>query len=86
MNNNLIEIKVKLFAIYQETLGKDELKLKIPVQTTVIKVLEKLLTEKPELQKWLPLTRFGVNLQFVDGDTILQDGDEVVFIPPVSGG
>ena len=86
MNNNLIEIKVKLFAIYQETLGKDELKLKIPVQTTVIKVLEILLTEKPELQKWLPLTRFGVNLQFVDGDTILQDGDEVVFIPPVSGG
>lgn len=86
MNNNLIEIKVKLFAIYQETWGKDEFKLKIPVQTTVIKVLEKLLTEKPELQKWLPLTRFGVNLQFVDGDTILQDGDEVVFIPPVSGG
>ncbi|MEQ8961643.1 MAG: MoaD/ThiS family protein, partial [Coleofasciculus sp. C2-GNP5-27] len=35
---------------------------------------------------WRDLTRFGINLQFVEPDTILQAGDEVVLIPPVSGG
>jgi len=39
-----------------------------------------------ELKQWRDLTRFGVNLQFVEPDTRLQDGDEVVLIPPVSGG
>jgi molybdopterin synthase sulfur carrier subunit len=86
MTNNLIKVKVKLFAIYQETLAKDELELQIPPQTPVIGVLERLVAEKAQLKQWLNLTRFGVNCQFVEPDTILQDGDEVVFIPPVSGG
>jgi len=45
-----------------------------------------LIGEHPELNQWRNLTRFGVNLQFVEPDAILQDGDEVVLIPPVSGG
>lgn len=28
------------------------------------------------------LTRFGVNLQFIEADTLLQDGDELVLMPP----
>jgi sulfur-carrier protein len=49
-------------------------------------VCDRLLTEHPELEVWRDLTRFGVNLQFVEPDTVLQTGDEVVLIPPVSGG
>ena len=82
----LINITVKLFAAYQEAYGVPALNLEISPGTPVIKVLESLLQEKPELKPWLPLTRFGVNLQFVEAETILQDGDEVVLIPPVSGG
>jgi molybdopterin synthase sulfur carrier subunit len=84
--SELIKIKVKLFAIYQENFGQPELELAIPPQTPVIKVLEALLAEKPELQQWLKFTRFGINWQFVQPDTLLKDRDEVVFIPPVSGG
>jgi len=36
--------------------------------------------------KWRHLTRFGINWQFVEPETLLKDGDEVVLIPPVSGG
>jgi molybdopterin synthase sulfur carrier subunit len=86
MTTNLIKVKVKLFAIYQETFAKDELELQIPPQTPVVELLETLLAEKAQLKKWLNLTRFGINCQFVEPDTILKDGDEVVFIPPVSGG
>ena len=30
--------------------------------------------------------RFAVNQSYVDGDTLLQDGDEVAFLPPLGGG
>ena len=81
-----IDITVKLFAAYQEAYKLTELKRQFPEATPVKAVLESLLQEKPELEKWRDLTRFGINLQFADGDTILKDGDEVVLIPPVSGG
>ena len=86
MSNSSITTVVKLFAAFQEAYEVPELKLEFPVNTTVYEVLEKLIGEHPELEKWRDLTRFGVNLQFVEADTIIQDGDEVVLIPPVSGG
>ena len=81
-----ITITVKLFAAYQEAYGKPELKLDFAHPITANEALDKILEEKPELEKWREVTRFGVNLQFVTANTILNDGDEVVFIPPVSGG
>ena len=30
--------------------------------------------------------RFSINHEFVDRDQVLEDGDEVAFIPPVGGG
>ncbi|NET64072.1 MAG: MoaD/ThiS family protein [Moorea sp. SIO1G6] len=81
-----ITVTVKLFAAYQETYGLPELQLGFPPQTSVSAVLDRLLSEHPELEQWREVTRFGINLQFVPPDTPLQDGDEVVLIPPVSGG
>jgi molybdopterin synthase sulfur carrier subunit len=81
-----ITIKVKLFAAYQEAYQTEELTLSFPKQVSVTKVLDTLIKEKPELEKWRNLTRFGVNLEFVEPETMLNDGDDVVLIPPVSGG
>jgi sulfur-carrier protein len=81
-----IEVTIKLFAIYQETYQLSELKRQFPPQTPVIEVLNQILSENPQLEPWRAVTRFGINLQFVNGDTHLNDGDEVVLIPPVSGG
>ncbi len=86
MTQENITVKVKLFAIYQEILATPELEMMLPQQTTVANVLESLIQQQPYLAKWREVTRFGVNLQFVESDTILQDGDELVLIPPVSGG
>ena len=86
MSQPSITVTVKLFAAYQETYGTAELKREFPPQTPVIAVLKQLLAEHPELEQWRELTRFGINLQFVEPDTLLRDGDEVVLIPPVSGG
>lgn len=77
---------MKLFAAYQEAYGVSDLTLQLPAGTTAATVRDRLLTEHPELEQWRDLTRFGVNLQFAEPDTVLHDGDEVVLIPPVSGG
>jgi molybdopterin synthase sulfur carrier subunit len=81
-----INVVVKLFAAYQEAYDAPELKLSLPELTPVKAVLDNLVRERPELERWRNLTRFGVNLHFVEPDTPLHDGDEIVLIPPVSGG
>jgi molybdopterin synthase sulfur carrier subunit len=86
MPEQKITVTVKLFAAYQEAFGVSELTLQLPPQTPVIAALKQLIQERPELEQWRNLTRFGINLQFVEPDALLQDGDEVVLIPPVSGG
>jgi molybdopterin synthase sulfur carrier subunit len=70
-----IQITVKLFAIFQE----------VP-STSVSAIFDRLVSNHPHLEKWRSLTRYAVNLNFVDPQTILKNGDEVALIPPVSGG
>jgi sulfur-carrier protein len=81
-----MKITIKLFAVYQEVLGVPDLCWELPEQTTVGEVCDRLMAQHPRLEQWRNLTRFGVNLNFVSIDTLLKDGDEVVLIPPVSGG
>ncbi len=81
-----ITITVKLFAAYQEAYGQSELTLRFPQGTPVTAVGDRLQDEHPELKQWQHLTRYGINLQFAQPNAVLQDGDEVVVIPPVSGG
>ena len=82
----MINISVKLFAIYQETYQQDEITMQLDDPATVKSVADQIFREHPELEEWREVTRYGVNMNFVDDHTLLKDGDEVVLIPPVSGG
>ncbi len=86
MSKSIITVTVKLFAAYQEAFRVSELVLEFPNSMPVKAVCDRLIAEHPELSQWRDITRFGINLIFVEPDTLLQDGDEVVLIPPVSGG
>jgi molybdopterin synthase sulfur carrier subunit len=86
VSNSSITITVKLFAAFGEAYGVSELTLELPPDTPVSQVLESSIAQYPQLEQLRHRTRFGLNLEFVSSDTILQDGDEVVLIPPVSGG
>lgn len=81
-----ITVTVKLFAIYQEAYGKSELVWAFPANTPVARVRDRVFREHPSLESWRDQTRLGLNLQFVDPSTPMNNGDEVVLIPPVSGG
>jgi sulfur-carrier protein len=81
-----IHVTLKLFSVYQEAYGQSEQVFQCPVGCTIAQLHDRLIAEHPHLEQWRSVTRFGVNLTFVPAETMLQDGDEVVLIPPVSGG
>ncbi|MFM2431295.1 MAG: hypothetical protein RLZZ511_2508 [Cyanobacteriota bacterium] len=85
-SQSTITVTVKLFAIYQDVIQQPEIALQLPTSSIVAAVRDQLLEQHPQLQPWRDLTQFGVNLEQVNGDFALNDGDEVVLIPPVSGG
>jgi sulfur-carrier protein len=81
-----MKITLKLFASYREAYNRDHLELEVAEGTTCAQVQAKLAEEKPELTRWQKVVRYGLNQQFVGAETTLQAGDELVLIPPVSGG
>ena len=81
-----ITVTIKLFAVYQEAFGTTEIAYQFPPQTPVKAVLERLTIDRPQLAQWHDVTRFGINLEFVEPDRVMLDRDEIVLIPPVSGG
>ncbi len=81
-----IQVSIKLFAVYQEVIGVPEITQQLAAGTSAGEVLANLIHQYPQLNQWQSVTRLGVNLDFVTPNTILQNGDELVLIPPVSGG
>ncbi len=81
-----ITVTVKLFAVYQEAFESGEISLQFPSNTPVRAILDRLTLDQPKLAQWHDVTRFGINMEFVDPETIMVDRDEIVLIPPVSGG
>ena len=86
MSISTITVTVKLFAAYQEACGVSEMQLEVERGVGVAAVRDRLIAQYPQLAQWRDVTRFGINLQFVEPDALMNDGDEVVLIPPVSGG
>ncbi|MBD1844515.1 MoaD/ThiS family protein [Cyanobacteria bacterium FACHB-63] len=84
--SDLITVTVKLFAAYQDAYGVPELTLELPQGVSVEQVCDRILHDRPQLAPLKDTTQFGVNLEFVSAETIVQNGDEIVLIPPVSGG
>ena len=81
----MIKIKVKCFSQVKYSLGVDELTIEIEDGTSVSD-LEKIVREKA-LGKLDGVTlRTAINRKYISDNAILNDGDEIAFIPPVQGG
>ena len=79
-------VHVRLFARLRELAGSDAETIEVPAQSTVEDVYRALRTRHPALSEDLGSVRPAVNQEFADWDVIVGGGDEVAFIPPVSGG
>ena len=81
-----MKIKVRLFARLSELSGLREGDLDAPEGATPREVFALLGQETPGLQAYSDRLMYAVNAEYVPPDHKLVEGDEVSFIPPVSGG
>ena len=81
-----IEVRVRLFARLREQAGTESEKVEVPRESTVADVYDLLLHRHPDLESNREAVRAAVNEEFADWDAVVAQGDEVTFIPPVSGG
>jgi MoaE-MoaD fusion protein len=75
-----------LFARLREQAGTDTEMLELPAASTLADVYEALRRRHPELESNRNTVRAALNFEFKEWSAQVVDGDEVAFIPPVSGG
>jgi len=81
-----VQISVRAFASYREALGQKQVVLDVSPGATAAQVWEALRARFPALARLPRPMAFAVNDAYVSGDTVVQERDELVLIPPVSGG
>jgi molybdopterin converting factor small subunit len=81
----MIRITVELVGRAAEA-GERTVSLELPDGATPGDVAERLVGRFPALAWLRQAAKPAVNLEYTTWDHLLQDGDEVAFIPPVSGG
>jgi molybdopterin converting factor subunit 1 len=81
-----VRVTIRLFARLREIAGSSELAREIPAPADAQAAWEALTQEFPALGEYRPVISCAVNEQYAKFDTPLAEGDEVAFLPPVSGG
>jgi molybdopterin synthase catalytic subunit len=79
-------LTIRLFATLRERAGASELTRDFSDDATVAQIWERLKAEFPALEGHRDAVRFAVNQEYVEDDYRPRPGDEIAFIPPVSGG
>jgi molybdopterin converting factor subunit 1 len=77
-------VQVRLFASYREAAGTARLEMPLASGARVRDLVDVLAERVPGVRAVPGLV--AVNHEYVGPDQALHDGDEVAFIPPVSGG
>lgn len=85
-----MKLELKFFASIREALKVSEENIVVPISVKTIADLRKHLAERggawAEVLADGKILRCALNHQMVDASTPLQEGAEVAFFPPVTGG
>jgi molybdopterin converting factor subunit 1 len=76
-----MRVTVRLFARLRDLAGTGELTREVPDSATVQTLWRSLTAEMPSLAQSV-----AVNAEYARMTAVVHDGDEVAFMPPVSGG
>lgn len=79
-------VRVRLFASLREAVGRSELELELPSGASAEDAWRTLVDRHPALGPRRASLAAAVNRRYVGFDAVLEAGDELVFLPPVSGG
>ncbi|MBI4301707.1 MAG: MoaD/ThiS family protein [Chloroflexi bacterium] len=81
-----MKLKISVFAIYREMVGKNEIELELDKGAAVADLVRELENVYPRLSGHMDSLMVAVNAVYVEPHYELKDGDEVALIPPISGG
>lgn len=81
-----MRVNLLYFASFRDAAGLSEQVRELPEGTRVGQLWEAVAREIPRLAAFPAMPPAAVNREYVDGATVLRDGDEVAFLPPVAGG
>ena len=81
-----MEVIVRYFAGHRDIIGRAEERIALAAGATVGDLWECLVARYPRLDGYSGRLLYAVNQEFATLATDLHDGDEIAFIPPVSGG
>jgi len=81
-----MRVRARLFAIQRELAGTREVALELPKGATIEDAWAAVVGQFPVLAPGRSSVRFARNGVYADRGDALADGDELAFIPPVSGG
>ncbi len=79
-------VTVRLFARLREIAGTSELRVEAPDGGDVGALWNDVAGRYPGLAPYRPSISCAVNEEYAKFTTPLKDGDDVAFLPPVSGG
>ncbi|MEE8581526.1 MAG: molybdenum cofactor biosynthesis protein MoaE [Myxococcota bacterium] len=81
-----MRVTVKLFGSVREAAGATQLEEELPEGSRVSDLQARLARQFPVFERLGSRLATSVNLELVDSQSVLRDGDEVAFLPPVAGG
>jgi molybdopterin converting factor subunit 1 len=79
-------VTVRLFARLRDIAGATELAREAPPGATIRSLWAQLVAEHPELGAYERSISAALNADYARMEQPVNDGDEVAFLPPVSGG
>jgi molybdopterin converting factor subunit 1 len=81
-----MKVRLLFFAVLRDIAGADARDLVLADGTTARDVWQSLRTELPKLAEYVQPPMIAVNETYAEPETVLREGDELAFIPPVAGG
>ena len=81
-----MRVTVRLFARLRDLAGAGELVREVPDAATVQTVWQSLTADMPALADYEGTMSVAVNAEYARMAAPVHDGDEIAFLPPVSGG
>lgn len=81
-----MRVTIRLFARLRDLVGHAELTRDVPAPATVATIWTALVGEFPAASDFERAMSVAVNATYARMHTPVTDGDEVAFLPPVSGG
>lgn len=81
-----MKLSVLLFAGVAERIGQSNIELNIDHAATVNELKEYLAEAYPEASTLIRSSLIAINMDYAPGHVVINEGDEVALIPPVSGG